>query len=138
MVSVAYCNKEYFSQYQNMEMWKTVVTYKNIWIIYIQYKSICFLHWCVTVNVTVILVTVDHCFLPTNIPKMCFVSHPGSRLDLTDVVTGRNLSFLTPHDRNTSSFWSDSRSWRWWPLYFITVMFNDMIVTDFTRNWICK
>lgn len=46
-------------------------------------------------------------------------------------------SFLTPHDTNTSNFWSDSRSWRWWPLSFIIVMFNDMIVTDFTKNWIC-
>ena len=71
MVNVAYCNKEYFSQYQNMERWKTAVTYKNnIWIIYLQYKSKCFLHWCVTVNVTVIPVTVDHCFLPTAYQKL--------------------------------------------------------------------
>lgn len=75
-----------------------------------------FLHWCVTVNVTVILDIIHHCFLPTAYQKLG-VSNPGWRLAHTDV-TCRNFSFLTPHDRNTSSFWSDSRSWRRWTLSF--------------------
>jgi len=66
-----------------------------------------------------------HCrslFSSNSISKTHFLSHPGSRLALTDIITGRNLSFLTPHDRNTSNFLSDSRSWRWWPLSFIIFM----------------